>query len=80
MEIMENKIWCEEYNDYYGNADPKYGGKLTDLYTLEPGKKFFVANGYWEGEKLEDDYILVHAPTGDRKVKLTKEHHSLYIN
>ena len=37
-----------------------------------------VANGWWEGEKLEDDYILVHAPTGDRRVRLTKEY-PLYL-
>ena len=42
---MENKIWCEEYKDYYGNPDPKYGGKLTDLRTLPVGTKFHVANG-----------------------------------
>lgn len=76
---VDNKIWCEEYKDYYGNSDPTYGGKLTDLYTLPVGTKFHVANGYWDGEKLEDDYILVHAPTGDRKVKLTEEYHSLYL-
>lgn len=75
-----NTLWCEEYKDYYGNPDPKYGGKLTDLRTLPAGTKFFVANGCWEGEKLEDDYILVHAPAGNRTVKLTDEHHSLYLD
>ncbi len=75
----DNKLWCEEYRDYYGNSDPEYGGILTDLRTLEAGTKFHVANGRWNGEKLEDDYILVHAPTGDRKVKLTEEYHSLYL-
>lgn len=76
---MENKVWCEEYKDYYGNPDPKYGGKLTDLRTLPAGTEFEVANGGWTGEKLEGDYILVHAPSGDRKVKLTEEYHSLYL-
>lgn len=76
---METKIWCEEYQDYYGNSDSKYGGKLTDLRTLPVGTKFHVANGWWDGEKLEGDYILVHAPTGDRKVKLTEQYHSLYL-
>jgi hypothetical protein len=76
---MENKVWCEEYKDYYGNPDPKYGGKLTDLRTLPVGTKFHVANGWWDGEKLEGDYILVQAPGGDRKVKLTEEYHSLYL-
>ena len=75
----DNKFWCEEYRDYYGNSDPKYGGILTDLRKLPVGTKFFVANGWWEVEKLEDDCILVHAPTGDRIVKLTDEHHSLYL-
>ena len=76
----DNKLWCEEYKDYYGNSNLKYGGKLTDLLTLPVGTKFFVANGWWEGEKLEGGYILVHAPTGDRTVKLTDKHHSLYLN
>lgn len=76
----DNKFWCEEYKDYYGNSDPKYGGKLADLRALPEGTKFFVANGGWYGEKLEDDCILVHAPNEDRKVKLTDEHHSLYLN
>jgi hypothetical protein len=75
----DNKLWCEEYNDYYGNSDPQYGGRLTDLYTLPVGTKLFVANGCWEGEKLEDDYIIVHAPGEDRRVKLTEEYHSLYL-
>ena len=76
---MKNKLWCAEYNDYYGNSDPQYGGILTDLYTLPVGTKFFVANGCWEGEKLEGDYILVHAPKEDRVVKLTDKYHSLYL-
>lgn len=75
-----NKLWCEEYGDYYGNSDPKYGGTLTDLLTLPEGTKFFVANGWWEGEVLSDNRILIHAPDGDRVVKLTDNHHSLYLN
>ncbi len=75
----KNKLWCEEYRDYYGNSDPQYGGKLTDLNTLPAGTKFFVANGCWEGEKLEGDYILVHAPKEDKVVKLTDKYHSLYL-
>jgi hypothetical protein len=75
----DNKLWCAEYRDYYGNSDPQYGGKLTDLRTLKAGTKFSVANGWWEGEKLEDDYILVYAPGEDRRVKLTEEYHSLYL-
>lgn len=44
-----NKLWCEEYQDYYGNSHPEYGGILTDLQELPVGTKFFVANGLWEG-------------------------------
>lgn len=75
----DTKLWCEEYKDYYGNADPKYGGKLTNLRTLETGIKFHVANGWWSGEKLEGDYILVNAPDGDKVVELTDQYHSLYL-
>ncbi len=80
--LIENsdKIWCEEYKDYYGNSDPQYGGTLTDLRTLPAGTKFHVANGYWNGEKLEDDCILIHGPGGDKIMKLTDEHHSLYLD
>ncbi len=76
---MENKIWCKEYKDYYGNPDPQYGGKLTDLRTLAAGTEFHVANGWWTGQKLEGDYILVYAPSGKRKVELTDKYHSLYL-
>ena len=74
-----NKLWCEEYKDYYGNSDPQYGGTLTDLRTLPAGTEFHVANGWWNGEKLANDCILVHAPTEDRIVELTDEYHSLYL-
>ncbi len=77
--MQNNKIWCEEYKDYYGNSDPDYGGILTDLRELPVGTKFSVANGWWEGEKLADNCILVHAPTGDRVVELTDKYHSLYL-
>ena len=76
----KNNLWCEEYKDYYGNSDHKYGGKLTDLRTLPTGTKFHVVNGYWNGEKLEGDRILVHAPLGDKVIELTEEHHSLYLD
>lgn len=75
----DNKIWCEEYKDYYGSSDPKYGGKLTDLRKLPVGTKIFVANGWWDGEILSDNRILVYAPTGDFIVELTDEYHSLYL-
>ncbi len=75
----DNKLWCEEYEDYYGNSDPQYGGALTDLRTLPVGTKFFVANGWWEGEILSDNRILVHEPTKDRVVQLTDKHHAWYL-
>ena len=77
----DNKIWCEEYKDYYGNSDPKYGGKLTDLRKLPVGTKFFVANGWWAGEILSDNRMLVHVhnPNDDFIVELTDKYHSLYL-
>ena len=74
-----NKSWCEEYNDFYGNSDPKYGGVLTDLRTLPAGTEFYVTNGAWCGKILPDNCILVHGPKTDNIVKLTDNHHSLYI-
>ena len=71
--------WCEEYQDYYGNHHPEYGGTLTDLRSLPVGTKFFVANGWWEGEVLSDNRILVHAPKDDIVVELTDKCHSLYL-
>ena len=72
--------WCEEYNDYYGNSDRIYGGKLTDLYNLPVGTFIQVANGAWSG-------IIDYNEHGDKGVnshgggfiKLTKDHHSLYL-
>ena len=77
--MNDNKLWCEEYRDYYGNSDPQYGGTLTDLRTLPVGTKFFVANGWWNGEILSDNRMLVHGKTEDRIVELTDECHSLYL-
>ena len=79
--LMENnnKIWCEEYQDYYGNSDPDYGGVLTDLRTLPEGKEFFVANGWWEGKILSNNKILIYAPDGEKVAELTDKYHSLYL-
>ena len=77
--MKSNKLWCEEYGDYYGNSDPKYGGTLTDLRKLSVGTKFFVANGWWRGEILSDNRILIHAPTEDIILKLTDKQHSFYL-
>ena len=76
---MTEKIWCEEYNDYYGNSDPKYGGILTDLRTLPEGTEFFVANGWWSGKILSDNKILIYEPNGEKVVELTDKYHSLYL-
>lgn len=77
--MENNKLWREEYKDYYGNSDPQYGGTLTDLRKLPVGTKFFVTNGLWEGEVLSDNRILVHAPANDLIVELTDRYHSLYL-
>ena len=74
-----NKIWCDEYQDYYGNSDPKYGGVLTDLKTLPEGTEFFVANGLWSDKVLSDNKILIYMPDGEKVVELTDRYHSLYL-
>ena len=74
-----SKIWCEEYKDYYGNIHPKYGGVLTDLLDLPVGTKFFVTNGNWNGEILQNDFVFVHSIFGTYAVRLSPEHHSLYL-
>lgn len=80
LDIDNTKIWCEEYQDYYGNSDPKYGGVLTDLRALPEGTEFFVANGWWAGKILSDNRILVYVHTGENMVvELTDKYHSLYL-
>ena len=71
--------WCEQYNDYYGNSDPIYGGKLTDLYNLPVGTWFNVANGAYNahiGYNEHGDKCIV---TDVNCIKLTPKFHSLYI-
>lgn len=75
----DNKLWCEEYQDYYGNSHPKYGGKLTDLRKLPVGTEFFVANGYWSEKILSDNRMLVYGQKDQSIVKLTDKYHSLYL-
>lgn len=77
---MTDKIWCEEYQDYYGKSHPNYGGVLTDLRKLPIGKEFFVNNGCWYGKMLADGKMLIYCPTGDFIVELTDKYHSLYIS
>ena len=80
LDIDDTKIWCEEYQDYHGNSDPKYGGVLTDLRTLPEGTEFFVANGWWSGKILSDNRILIYVHTGENMVaELTDKYHSLYL-
>lgn len=67
----------EELN--YGSIHPKYGGILTDLLELPVGTKFFVTNGNWNGEILQNDFVLVHSIFGTYIVKISPEHHSLYL-
>ncbi|MBO5387083.1 MAG: hypothetical protein J6A59_02960, partial [Lachnospiraceae bacterium] len=73
---------CEEYKDYYGNPDPIYGGTLTDLYSLPVGTVIHVANGAWSGvidyDERGDKGVIVDSHGGNF-IKLTKEHHSLYL-
>ena len=75
----DNKLWCKEYQDYYGNPDPQYGGKLTNLRKLPVGTEFWVANGWWKGKILSESRMLVYCPTGDFVVELTDKHHALYL-
>ena len=76
---MNERIWCEEYQDYYGNSDPKYGGVLTDLRTLQAGTEFSVANGLWNGKIISNNKILVYTPSGEKEVELSDNYHSLYL-
>ena len=76
--VQDNdKLWCEEYEDYYGNPDPKYGGTLTDLRKLPVGTEFEVANGWWKGRILSDNRMLIYRTNSI--VKLTDKHHSYYL-
>lgn len=79
MQKNKDKEWCEQYYDFYGNTHPKYGGTLTDLFTLPVGQKFYVANGCYDATIIVDE-------DGDKCVltcctcfKLTKDNHSMYI-
>lgn len=75
----KNGEWCEQYNDFYGNTDPQYGGTLTDLFTLPIGKKFYVANGCYDATIIVDEHGDKCVLTGCTCIKLTKENHSSYI-
>ena len=75
----KNGEWCEQYNDYYGNTHPRYGGTLTDLFNLPVGKKFYIANGCYDATIIVDEHGDKCVLTCCTCFKLTKENHSLYI-
>lgn len=72
--------YCKEYNDYYGNTDPKYGGVLTDLFNLPVGTIFYVCNGCYDAVIGVDKHGDKTVVTDVNEVKLTKEYHSAYIH
>lgn len=74
------KEWCEQYNDYYGNTHPIYGGTLTDLFNLPVGYSFYVTNGCYDATIVTDEHGDKCVLTCWNCFKLTKERHSLYIN
>lgn len=71
--------YCEQYNDYYGNSHPEYGGKLVDLYNLPVGTHFYVCNGLYFGTIGVNEHgdKTVITDVGERVI--TPDHHSLYI-
>lgn len=71
--------WCEQYNDYYGNTHPKYGGVLTDLFSLPVDCSFYVTNGCYDATITVDEHGDKCIMTDRSCVKLTKSNHSLYI-
>ena len=78
----KNGDYCEEFDDYYGNTHPKYGGTLTDLYSLPYGTHFYCVHGCWDGYIGCDKYGDKTVVTENENIsprKLTPEHHSLYI-
>lgn len=72
--------WCEEYKCFYGESHEVYGGKLVDLYNLPVGTFFNVANGAWDGVIGYDNDGDKCVVTGHSSIKLTSQHHSLYLN
>lgn len=71
--------WCEQYNDYYGNTHPEYGGILTNLFRLPVGYNFYVTNGCYDATIVVNEHGDKCILAAYTCVKLTKEHHSLYI-
>lgn len=75
----KNGEWCEQYNDYYGNTHPRYGGALTDLFSLPVGCNFYVTNGCYYATIVVDEHGDKCILTCCTCVKLTKDYHSMYI-
>ena len=75
----KNGEYCEQYNDYYGNEHPEYGGVLTDLFSLPVGTGFYVTNGGYPAAIYVDKHGDKCIGTPESFVKLTKEYHSTYI-
>ena len=75
-----NGEWCKTYNNFYGEPDPVYGGKLVDLYNLPVGTSFYVANGDWYGEIGYDSHGDKGVVTQFGFIKLDKNYHSLYLS
>lgn len=75
----KNGEWCEQYNDYYGNTHPRYGGTLTDLFGLPVGYSFYVTNGCYDATIVVDEHGDKCISTCCSCVKLTEDYHSMYI-
>lgn len=71
--------YCEEYQAYYGDIHPEYGGQLVDLFALPVGMYFRVTNGQYDATILVDEHGDKCIVTLNSCVKLTKEKHSAYI-
>lgn len=71
--------WCEQYDDYYGNTDPKYGGVLTDLFGLPVGQSFYVTNGCYDATIVVDEHGDKCVLTCCTCTKLTEDDHFVYI-
>lgn len=77
--VHKNGDFCEQYNDYYGNTHPKYGGILTDLRGLDIGTQIYVCNGCYNAVICADKHGDKCIMTDYTCVKLTKNHNAAYI-
>lgn len=79
IEGAKDGDYCAQYNDFYGNTHPKYGGTLTDLYNLPVSTHFHVANGCYDAIISFDEKGNKCVVTDVSCRELTEECHSLYI-